>query len=137
MESWRGEKMSEVEIIAVVIVPISALYYKIHTISILQVRKLVIQVTSTSTSTSRKTCTTSYKYKYKYNLQVAKNRPQIWECYAARPQLHSCKFACHMLCHFTWMSITTLPILARLLMTFVLSRLSLALRIQSSIISFY
>ena len=58
------------------IVPFSALYYKIHTISILQVRKLVIQVTSTSTSTSRKTCTTSYKYKYKYNLQVAKNRPQ-------------------------------------------------------------
>ena len=51
MESWRGEKMSEVEImiIAVVIVPISALYYKFHTISILQVRKLVIQVTSTST----------------------------------------------------------------------------------------
>ena len=33
------------------IVPFSALYYKIHTISILQVRKLVIQVTSTSTST--------------------------------------------------------------------------------------
>ena len=49
VESWRGEKMSEVEIILVEIVPISALYYKIHTISILQVRKLVVQVTSTST----------------------------------------------------------------------------------------
>ena len=69
MESWRSGIMSEVEIIAVEIDPTSALYYKIHTISILQVRKLVIQVTSTS----RKTCTTSYKYKY--NLQVAKNRP--------------------------------------------------------------
>ena len=57
--------------------PISALYYRFHTISILQVRKLVVQVTSTSTSTSRKTCTTSYKYKYKYNLQVAKNRPLV------------------------------------------------------------
>ena len=38
--------MSEVEIIVVEIDPISALYYKIHTISILQVRKLVVQVTS-------------------------------------------------------------------------------------------
>ena len=42
-----GEKMSEVEIIAMEIDPISALYYKIHAISILQVRKLVVQVTST------------------------------------------------------------------------------------------
>ena len=74
VESWRGGKMSKVEIILVEIVPISALYYRFHTISILQVRKLVVQVTSTSTS--RKICTTSYKYKYKYNLQVAKNRPQ-------------------------------------------------------------
>ena len=56
--------------------PISALYYKIHTISILQVRKLVIQFTSTSTSTSQKTCNTSYKYKYKYKLQVTNYRPQ-------------------------------------------------------------
>ena len=47
VESMRGEKMSEVEIIAMEIDPISALYYKIHTISILQVRKLVVQVTST------------------------------------------------------------------------------------------
>ena len=61
--------MSEVEIIVVEIDPISALYYRFHTISILQVRKLVVQVTSTS----RKTCNTSYKYKY--NLQVGKNRP--------------------------------------------------------------
>ena len=51
VESWRGGKMSEVEIIVVEIVPISALYYRFHTISILQVRKLVVQVTSTSTST--------------------------------------------------------------------------------------
>ena len=72
MESWRGGKMSVVEIIVVEIVPISALYYRFHTISILQVRKLVVQVTSTS----RKTCTTSYKYKYKYKLQELKNRPQ-------------------------------------------------------------
>ena len=70
MESWRGGKMSVVEIILVEIVPITALYYKSHTIPILQVRKLVVQVTSTS----RKTCNTSYKYKY--NLQVGKNRPQ-------------------------------------------------------------
>ena len=71
--------MSKVEIILVEIVPISALYYKIHTISILQVRKLVVQVTSTSTSTStsRKTCNTSYKYKYKYKLQELKNRPLL------------------------------------------------------------
>ena len=60
-----------VEIILVEIVPISALYYRFHTISILQVRKLVVQVTSTS----RKTCTTSYKYKYKYKLQVTNYRP--------------------------------------------------------------
>ena len=62
--------MSKVEIILVEIVPFSALYYKFHTISILQVRKLVVQVTSTSTSTSYKWriigpwfCS-SYKYKY-------------------------------------------------------------------------
>ena len=36
--------MFEVEIIALVIVPISALYYKFHIILILQVRKLVVQV---------------------------------------------------------------------------------------------
>ena len=48
VESWRSGIMSEVEIIAVEIDPISALNYKIHTILILQVRKLVIQVTSTS-----------------------------------------------------------------------------------------
>ena len=44
VESWRSGKMSDVEINVVEIVPFSALYYKIHTISILQVRKLVIQV---------------------------------------------------------------------------------------------
>ena len=46
LESWRSGKMSEVEIVLVKIVPIFALYYKPHTNSILQVRKLVIQVTS-------------------------------------------------------------------------------------------
>ena len=54
VESWRGGKMSKVEIILVEIFPISALYYRFHTISILQVRKLVVQVT----------------------IQVGKNRPQ-------------------------------------------------------------
>ena len=67
MESWRGEKMSEVEIILVeivvlvdILVDISALYYRFNTISIVQVRKLVVQVS----------------YKYKYKLQELKNRPQ-------------------------------------------------------------
>ena len=54
VESWRGGKMSKVEIILVEIIPISALYYRFHTISILQVRKLVIQVTSTRTSYKRR-----------------------------------------------------------------------------------
>ena len=41
--------MYEVEIIIVVeLVPISALYYRLNTISILQDRKLVEQVTSTN-----------------------------------------------------------------------------------------
>ena len=56
---FKGDKINWVEID-----PISAPYYKIHTISILQVRKLVVQITSTSTS--RKTCTTSTSTSYKW-----------------------------------------------------------------------
>ena len=66
--------MSEVEINAVEIDPIFALYYKIHTISILQVRKFVVQVTSTS----RKTCNYKLQVQVKpHQLQVTKNRPHL------------------------------------------------------------
>ena len=44
--------MSKVEIILVEIVAISALYYRFHTISILQVEKLVLQLQVTSTNKS-------------------------------------------------------------------------------------
>ena len=62
VESWRGEKMPEVEII------------------VGGNRSLLCALLQNShyfNFTSQKTCNTSYKYKYKYNLQVAKNRPLV------------------------------------------------------------
>ena len=113
MVKWKVgavEKCPRWRSLWVEIVPFSVLYYKMHTISILQVRKLVVQVTSTSTS--RKTCTTSYKYKYKYKLQELKNRPLAVGFF-----LSVCVFLCCVFLYF-WQRLISKKFLPKICITF-------------------